>query len=374
MRKHRPELIVWAAFGVAVAGLPGQAFVISGGIWQQTMFWPVFLGALVPVSQRGRVALGILALFQLSHPAGVLLLLIATLAALSVESQDASLLRAQLGKFVQLGMLFLIACSKAAWGFWPALTGDPLWMPWDGIIAAFNEGSPGAPILGLLAMWFAAFTPFFQSRAVRRLGLLAVLAAGALWAWWAISPGRWAAAVHYRSWAVPAALPFLWCALLAARRSLDLPVALSGRLNVEKPELRLSFEFTPAKPRTDYYLLAVSAALVFCAVITLQSLGWKAMVARLNSEVSSRPGPVVTREAIPFIRQTPLDHWSITALCALHSGSRPEKYVAFSDGKITTPDGGKILLGPNHFIPAAPGPAGWFDHRPLLERLAAEKR
>src|SRR5471032_1209566 len=41
VRKHRPQLAVWAAFGVAVAPLPGQVFVINDSVWQQTIFWPL---------------------------------------------------------------------------------------------------------------------------------------------------------------------------------------------------------------------------------------------------------------------------------------------------------------------------------------------
>ena len=205
VRKHQPGLLVWAAFGVAVASLPGQAFVINDSVWQQTMFWPVFLGALVPVSRRGRIVLGALALFQLSHQVGVLLLLAATLASLAAETPTPKAIHAQLGKFVPLSVLLLLAIAKAAWVAIPALSGQlydsyaAQRMSWDELCTTFQDGVLGPPLFGLLAMWFAAFSPFAKSRTVRRLGFVAILAAGVLWAWWAAEPARWAGAINYLS-------------------------------------------------------------------------------------------------------------------------------------------------------------------------------
>ena len=380
VRKHRPELITWAAFGVAIAGLPGQAFVINDSIWQQTMFWPVLLGALVPLSRRGKLVLGALAIFQLSHQAGVLLLLVATLAALATDTPTTGDIHAQLGKFVPLAVLFLLAAAKALWIAIPALSG-PLHdsyaaqqMSWDELATTYRDGVLGPPLFGMLAMWFAAFTPFARRRRVRLLGLAAILAAGALWSWWALEPQRWAGAINYRRWVVPFALPFMFAAIAATRRSWELPVTLTGGVTVSKAEMQVAFRLTPPKLGAERYALAPLATLVFCAVIMLQSLGWRRLVTRLNAEIASDPRIVVSRDAVPWIERTPLDHWGATALVALHGGKKPEKYFAFNAGASTALRSGKIWLGDGHTIPAAPGPAGFFDHRPLLERLAAEKR
>src|SRR5207302_3210707 len=42
VRRRAPRLIMWAAFGVAAAPLPGQVFIINDSILQQHLFWPVF--------------------------------------------------------------------------------------------------------------------------------------------------------------------------------------------------------------------------------------------------------------------------------------------------------------------------------------------
>jgi hypothetical protein len=376
VRKHRPELITWAAFGIAVAALPGQAFVINDSIWQQTIFWPVFLGALVPLSRRGMLAFGALALFQLSHQAGILLLLVAAFASLATEMPAPKVIQAQLGKFVLLAMLLLLAVAKAVWVGIPALSGAlydsyaAQRMSWEELRITFRDGVRGPPLYGLLAMWFAAFSPFAQQRIVRRLGVLAVLGAGVLWAWWAMEPARWAGAINYRRWIVPAALPFMLAAFAVTRHSLDMPVTLTGRVTVEKPEMNLAFSFAPQKPRTDYYALAPLVGVVFCIVITLQSLGWQRLTARLLADVARDNRTIVPRTAVPWIERTPMDHWGMTALVALHGGKQPGKYLAFNAEAETAFREGKIWLGGRHTITAEPGPAGWFDHRPLLDRLA----
>jgi hypothetical protein len=64
----------------------------------------------------------------------------------------------------------------------------------------------------------------------------------------------------------------------------------------------------------------------------------------------------------------------MSALVALHGGKQPQKYFAFSADAAAAFRAGKIWLGDGHTISATPGAAGWFDHRPLLERLASAKR
>ena len=380
VRRHRPELITWAAFGVAIAGLPGQAFVINDSIWQQTMFWPVFLGALVPLSRRGMIVLGVLALFQLSHQAGVLLLLAATLASLASDAPTPKSLQAQLGKFALFSVLFLFAVMKAIWVAVPALSGAlhdsyaSQRMSWNELSKTFRDGALGPPLYGMLAMWFAAFAPFARSRGVRRLGFVAIFAAGVLWAWWAAEPARWAGAINFRRWVVPFAVPFMIAAFVATRRTLEIPAAFAGGVTVAKPEMQVAFSFAAPKRRTDFYALAPLVGLVFFSVITLQSLGWRRLTARLVADVANDARLVVPHSAVPWVARTPMDHWGMTALVALHEGRQPQKYFAFNADDDAAVRSGKIRIGDRHTISAAPGPAGFFDHRPLLDRLAAGAR
>lgn len=70
IRRHAPHLLVWVVFGVAAGPLPGQVFAINDTILQQHLFWPVFVGVLMPLSIRQRVVLTFLALMQLSSRRG----------------------------------------------------------------------------------------------------------------------------------------------------------------------------------------------------------------------------------------------------------------------------------------------------------------
>ena len=353
VRRHRPELIVWAAFGVAVAGLPGQAFVINDSIWQQTMFWPVFLGAIVPVSRRCACSLGVLALFQLSHQAGILLLAGALAAALLRGRAQPGSRDSWPMKVSALALLLALAMAKALWISNPAWSGAlhdsyaAQRMSWSEIATTWRDGVLGPPLFGMLAMWLAAFSPFMRVRGAQRAGLLAIVAAGVLWAWWAAEPERWAGAINFRRWVVPFAFPFLLAAFLAARRA---------------PE-----KFTACS-------LAPAVAAVFFIVITLQSLGWRRLVARLGDEIANDPRTIIPHEAVPWVARTPLDHWGMTALVALRGGTRPQKYFAFNADALAALRAAKIWLGDGHTISAAPGAAGFFDHRPLLERLGTEAR
>ena len=52
VRRHAPGLILWALFGILAAPLPGQIFVINDSIFQQHLFWPIFLAMFVPLTGR----------------------------------------------------------------------------------------------------------------------------------------------------------------------------------------------------------------------------------------------------------------------------------------------------------------------------------
>jgi hypothetical protein len=88
VHKHRPQLILWAIFGIAAAALPGQIFVINDSIFQQHLFWPIFMGIFVPLSIPKKIVIGILAVFQMVHPIGMLLFFTAAACALAVGLID----------------------------------------------------------------------------------------------------------------------------------------------------------------------------------------------------------------------------------------------------------------------------------------------
>jgi hypothetical protein len=109
---------------------------------------------------------------------------------------------------------------------------------------------------------------------------------------------------------------------------------------------------------------------VFLAVITFQSLGWRQLVQRLVAQTESDTRIVVPRSAFPWVARTPIDHWGMSALIALHEGRQPRKYLAFDDEAIAAMRDGRIWLGHDHTMPAKPAPQGFFDYRPLLKSFS----
>ena len=78
--RSRPALFPWALLGICAASAPVQVFAINESIFQLNVFWPVFLGLLVPLNAARWLVLATLLVFQFSHPQGLLLLGGATVA------------------------------------------------------------------------------------------------------------------------------------------------------------------------------------------------------------------------------------------------------------------------------------------------------
>ena len=88
VKDRAPHLILWAIFGAAAGPLPGQIFIINDSIFQQHVFWPVFMGMLVHLDAWRVVLVAVLTPFQFSHQIGIVLLSGAAGAALLVALRD----------------------------------------------------------------------------------------------------------------------------------------------------------------------------------------------------------------------------------------------------------------------------------------------
>ena len=75
VKRDAPWLIVWAAFGIMAGPLPGQIFVINDSIFQQHLFWPVFMAMLAPGRRTWpqRIFLTVMVVFQFVHQIGLVL-------------------------------------------------------------------------------------------------------------------------------------------------------------------------------------------------------------------------------------------------------------------------------------------------------------
>ena len=347
--RHAPKLLLWALFGIAVAPLPGQVFMINDSIFQQHLFWPVLLGALCPISRGKWWVLAILALLQLSHPIGIGLCAGAAVAAAYVgRQQDEHGARfmataAWLGLISVAGVvkLFVFPDSYAASEasivkllvlFWQGVAGWPLlaltlflWGAW--LVIRSRKTGAGGEIDWAPIVWCGA-------------GALVLL-------FWAADPHRWVKALDYRRWLVPLTLPFFVAAFLQRPRS-------SGR----------------SASAQLHNGLAILLAIVWVGVLGLQSAGWKGLVDGLAAQVRSHREPLLPAESLAWTAGTALEHWGTSALVITLQGPQPHTLLLQEkELPLLLQQPPSIPLVAHHPINPEPGAAGWYEFRPVVAEI-----
>jgi hypothetical protein len=365
VRRHAPGLALWAVFGVAVAPLPGQVFLINDSIVQQHLFWPIFLALIVPgrLTRAQSVVLTALSAFQLSHPIGVVLALGGAGAAGLLAVGDSRHRRRYVVRSAMAAGLAALALAKLV-KFPDAYAGQEF--TWASASSHWHAGVSGWPLVGLAFMWAAgalALAPTgLHPREHARGRRLMMLAAGAVivgcvvWAIWAADPRRWPWASEYRRWLVPLTVPFFAMAFVEcwvrARRD--------GATDLPEPQ------------RRSRGALALGLAGVFAVVFSVQSTAWRALTNRLASAVAAHDGPLLVGDDLAWARGTPLYHWSLPAYVVVVQGKRPSKFLALNatDEAALRTDPPAVPLAPGERRTPEPGPAGWFDFRPLVRGLS----
>ena len=356
VRREAPHLVVWAVFGVAVAPLPGQIFVINDSIWQQHLFWPVYLGLFVALTRPQAVALSILALFQLCHPVGIVLLSGGAVAAGLAAVFNRERRRRLVVNAGLMSALGLVAVVKLA--LWP----DPYASQeatWANAVQRWRFGVLGLPLAGMVFMWTAGVLTLAArhvpttvvARSVRWGALACAAAGGVLWVAWASDEHRWAWAVEYRRWVVPLAVPFYALVLIEVCRR-------APRTNPDR-----SWQLRGP--------LASLLACTFAAVLGIQSAIWAALTDRLMAGVARHPAAVVPRAAVPWVADTPMDHWGTAAYVVALQGKRPRKLLLMNESTraALTNDPPAVPWVEIDPRPPGPGPGGWYDFRPILNEL-----
>jgi hypothetical protein len=376
VRRDAPWLMIWAVFGVAAGTLPGQVFIINDSIWQQTLFWPLFLSVFVRLTKPQIVVLSILGIFQFVHQIGVPLLAGAAMAAgivAYIDRENRPWLRR---RATVMGSLAMIAIAKIIiTNHIPALedTYAEQEFAWWRVRQCFEMGVEGWPLAGLMWMWFASLFVLLQSRLrdafLRRfLGVCAVLfvaVAGGIWVYWASDGQRWWKALDYRRWILPLTLPFFAFAFL------DVCLAAATR--------RGSLDEDSRSPGTVRGAVAFLLACVFAAVLGMQATVWSRLLHRVVAEVDRSPQPAIALESMNWIRQTPLDHWGTCDAVTFLEGKVPRKLLVtelllpkLRARRPTVPNQGWFLQPA--LRPPPPGPGGWFDFRPVISQLKATPR
>ncbi len=374
VRRHAPWVIIWVIFGVAAGTLCGQVFIINDSIWQQTLFWPLFLCVFVPLTRPQFVVLGVLAIFQFVHQIGVPLLFGAALAGVIISIFDVPNRRMLLRRSAVMVTLFVWAVAKIY------VTNHISWLEdtyaeqefgWSLAVQRFQMGVEGWPLAGLTWIWFAALfaliQPYLKNRLLRTfLGWAAcgfALVAGAMWIHWASDGHLWYKALDYRRWILPLSFPFFTLAIVeACVRARRIQSTGAKETNMDGP----------GRGR-----LACIVACIFAAVLATQGTVWSRMFHRLLVQVNSSPAPAVALESFEWVRDTPLDHWGTCDAVTLLEGKTPHKLLVMQKGMPRLRANPPVV--PNqgwfwrpHLHPPPPGPGGWFDFAPILKEIAKQ--
>jgi hypothetical protein len=362
VRPFAPGLAVWALFGIAVS-LPGQVFVINDSIWQHTLFWPILLGTFVPLNWPRRLVLLGLALFQFAHHIGAPLLGVAAGAAWLVARRFPERRREAWPKTIVLAVLALLAVVKIVLISIPTFLGGRYYDSYAAQQATFYDawialvtGVVGLPAVGLGCLAYVAWKLCRTGEPLsRRTWWIFAVGLGA-WVVWACLPWHWAGGINYRRWVGPIAAPFCLFATLDA--------------------LRGASAASPDRSR-----IARHIGLVFTFVLCAQAVTWAWMIQQFRKEADAVPSVIVRKEQVAAMKWWQLDHWGITTTYMILQGRTPEKYFAYTDRGLpfltATPPAISLWEplppGKPDVISPMPGPAGFFDHRPFLQKLAREK-
>ena len=373
VRKQAPRLIIWAILGAAAAPLPGQIFIINDSIFQQHMFWPVFLGLLVPLERKQIIALSLLAVFQFSHQIGLVLLAGGAGAAGVLALRDRENRRELLIKAGILGALAIVAFWKILHFFDSYAQSE---FTWERARESWRWGVEGYPLRGIELMWAAGVFILLHQvlrgvrwekvrRSISWAAMLCVLAAAANWTIWALDSHKWSTAVNYRRWVVPLTVPFYLLAFLDVWFS-------PGSHRRERVD-GSSRDGMPCR-------IGWMTAATFALVLSIQSLVWRNLTRHLMRDVESYPQAVVPWSRINWTKDSPLYHWGTTSYVFVLEGKAPRKLVLDPDDSNAarqlemvrgTPP--KIPLSWFTPINPKPGPGEWFDFRPMLNQIRSSQ-
>lgn len=339
-RRERPDLFVWGAIGIALVTLPGQFFIVSEAIVAIQLTWVVVLWVGSGTPRRHLpLAVALLVFVAFLHPAAGGLLAIVAFLLVGQAVGDARARWWRLGAAALLlgaGALRVLAIEDAGY------ERETFNLYWVG--TWFRRAVWGLPLAALLATAGLALLVVLAGRWRRGGATLPAVAGGAVGAAgtallvWAFE-NRWGYALDYRGWAPLVSAPFLFLA------GVD---ALWVRRPADRPALRA---------------VPVLCALVFTAVLGVQSLRWTDATAALEAAVAALPGPCEENADLPVLAGTPLWHWAVRAQSLLVQDRSPDRIVMGDPLPCTDVRPGEPLpLAPYETTPRE---GGWFDLRAL---------
>ena len=311
VRKEAPHLIVWPALGVLLVDLPGQMHWIATSIRTNQLFWPILLAIFIGLPDRTLPVVSILfVLILFLHPQVSVFLLAGACAAAFIAWRRPDIRSRILGAtavFV-FGSLFRASVLQSGYESEEASFSNQ--------VAQWERSVLGFPAWALLLVAIAAFTIFLRARSTRyqremrivTIGSLAL--AGILMAIWGSDASTWRDAIDYRG-------PSMWHSLLLMGLAfLDAVVPAKGEKLRDAIPLRIT--------------VSNLAALIFCVVISLQSLSWRGEVDKLHTAMADSSTACIGTSTIPGFEDSPLNFWSLPPASIMIQDKTPD-YVVLPD-------------------------------------------
>jgi hypothetical protein len=354
VRKRAPRLFVWAALGIGLVCLPGQAFSVSETMMAIQLAWPILLAVLAGSIRENRVLVAGLAIaVALSVFVGIALLLGIAVAAVIVgrfrpgERIDQRFVLAMLGLAAVAAARSVISLDIAAHASEAATSV---------LLARLRSSVLGLPLILLIFTWGTGVLlvgatvgrlrkrPILAIRLDRLAIVSAVLAAVAILLW-AVDERNWSRALDYRAWLQFVSVPVFGLALL------DSLLAGSGG-----PE-------EPADGRREREWIALAQAAATLVVLATLAITWHGLTNRLDQALAIEPSGCVASGSLTWTRTTALNHWSLTVQALMVEGRQPRHIVLpscavdFSKAVPVTPWATHRYSG------------GWFDMSALRSAL-----
>lgn len=320
-------LYVWAALGVGLVALPGQASIIGQAMIAIQLFWIVMMALMTGLPRWSWLILVLLAPFLFFlHPLAIVLFATASACALFLGWQVPARRRAFLTAATAFGLLAAIAGARFLLNVSPYESDV---MQWETVQVHFNASVRGFPLVAYLfvlaAVGLIAAAPRIaraqpsRLRRVQLAGLVCIALAGVCLVYWATSPIRWARALDYRTWLFFMMLPLLFVAVFESRR-----ILLAQDLHAADGMHPDDWSF-----RRRVIQLA---AVVFLLVLSVQSFVWLNLSNRLRAEIAlTAPGCIATT-TFEWLQGTVMDDWAITPFAFLLEGRAPTHLILKGTG------------------------------------------
>ena len=362
-QRARP-LFVWAALSLGLVSLPAQASIMAQAVIAVQMFWVIVMALLIGLPRWTLVLVVPVALFIFFlHPVAVLLFAAAAASALFLGWRQGAPRRA-----LWLGAAAFALLALTAFARFQTLVSpyESEALTFHTLVAQFNAGVRGYVLIayvltlvgaGLIFFepWLARL-PFASARRVQLTALVCIGGAGVAMVYWATSPIRWARATDYRTWLFFLTLPFVILALAEAQRSWH------------------AANFSPetfARLEAQRVRIAQGIAIVFLAVLAVQSFVWLNLSTQLRATVTSNAPACIPFETLGWLHGTMLDHWSVTSYSLLLQGRAPTRFVlrGLECERADFEKGIPYAIYAPDKINYRPWTLGWFDLGALEHKL-----